>query len=363
MVHSHILSDFTERQQEYAGYLLERLGHEKGKATDEYLGVLKDRAYQYKSAGHRMNIPEDKQEYYTLTEDGVWVSNDYSMVSYLHDEVNIKYYKKYNLKSNLKGYITATDLANYVFCPIGFSIGRTIEGIKLLSGETGTRFHNLNILPNWSRHLTQGESSNTSKSEDLIEDKNRFFFDDIKKSVLTYSGHQDNSKKYFVNKDKNFVGQPDYVFKNRLGENYIVEEKFIQERTGRSDVFYKNHKIQLLSYIAYLKELNASYGYLVYWRYENDYGDKSIVDCSVLKIELNEVTSAWIDNVLSAVDRFRESGSHSVEVEYLNPRKCGTCVHSMHCGHKNQKYGSVSYPYSKEYHKLKYVEFPKALKK
>lgn len=360
MVHNYqILSKFSPKQEAYAHYLLTALGHDAGEDTENYIEVLQKKSFQYRDAGNRKIVEEEKQDYYFLQDD-VWMKERYTMIDFLHDEYQIKKHNKYKLKKSIYGYITATDLANYVFCPVGYSIGRTFQGVSIKGAITGKEFHELSIL----NQKKNDDKVNTSyESSGLCNDSNRSFFKDLISSQLTYAGHDAKNINYFVNEERKFAGDPDYVFTNASGSNYIVEEKFINEANRKHTCFYRNHKVQLASYIKYLQNFNAQYGYLVYWIYSDNSGERSIVGCEVLKITLDDRASAWLENVMAEVENLRVTKTKIISFEALNPNKCGSCVHSMYCGHKNKKHKEVTYPYDIAYHKQYPADFPKILKK
>lgn len=357
MVHSYyILEQFSEKQRAYTKYLLDALGHESSMDTEQYLGALYRKSFQYKSAGNRQIVEEAKQDYYSFEND-VWKKKKYTIIDFLHDEYQIKRHNKYKVKSNQFGYTTATDLANYVYCPVGYSISRTFQGITVQGAKIGKEFHELSIL------RKKGDKKGTYYTSGLCTESNRAFFEDFYSSKQVYAGHYEKDIKYFSNKEENFAGDPDYVFQNAVGLNYIVEEKFISDENRRRKTFYPNHKIQLASYIKYLKNFNAKYGYLVYWIYSNNYGEKSVVGCEVLKITLDRAGNEWLENVKKEVENFRSTKKRGLAVEKLNHTKCGSCVHSLYCGHKNRQHNEVTYPYDTAYHNLYPAEFPDILKK
>src|SRR5690554_1714127 len=114
--------------------------------------------------------------------------------------------------------------------------------------------------------------------------------------MLRFVGHNDfKNQRYFINENEGFIGQPDYIFKNKNGENFVVEEKFQRNTYGNQRRFYNNHKIQLASYINYIQEINLKYGYLVYWVYDDDYNE-NIGRCYVYRINNGGDVSDYLNN-------------------------------------------------------------------
>jgi len=236
--------------------------------------------------------------------------------------------------------------------------------------DKGASLHEEHRLINNIKGIKVQEGEVTKPS--YLDYKNEAFFKDVRESKLIYSGHQENNKgqKYFINKDIGFIGQPDYIFKNPNGNHFIVEEKF-KRFNGKRTNHFKNHKIQLASYIYYLIEFKIDYGYLVYWIYDyQDYwiGDFQVSDLFIKECIVLEITrSAEMENKLTAIlnniKEFKKNETLNLDLEQLNPRKCAACVHNIICGHKNKRINKVSLPYSPNYFKLYPAVYPDILKK
>jgi hypothetical protein len=132
-------------------------------------------------------------------------------------------------------------------------------------------------------------------------------FDELSKSSIVFYGHDNEENRYFKSANENFIGQPDYIFKNdTTNDIFVVEEKFqflpkdpstfdysyysdeeeqkiIKKRASKT--FFSNHVNQLNSYIYGIGEYDIRYGYLVYWKYELEDGNPNIVACNVLRID------------------------------------------------------------------------------
>ena len=324
---------YTEKQIKFIEYLVKRLGFRDGPQLDQYI------------EGLFAKYPNDYWD----------MPDSYSAIDFLLDEQKLKNEKKYEIIRDIPPYITASDLAGYTFCPVGFSIGKSFKIEQTQEAEIGTLLHEQAKLSNlYQLKARPGEFGGDS----LVNDDNRELFNDIKSSSIIYSGHSSeaDSKKYFRNDKINFIGQPDYVFKNINDEFFIVEEKFQKEKDRDSNVFFQNHKVQLASYIYFLEMFNASYGYLVYWIYNTKQHTVKINRCLVFKITRNEKTQKFLESRYNDVKEFLLKKFLNINPENLNPNKCVNCVYTKYCGHKNGRKNQVSLPYQRAYHNLYPVE-------
>lgn len=220
----------------------------------------------------------------------------------------------------------------------------------------------------------------------LLNNDNRLFFDELSKSSIVFYGHdnKESKNKYFKSAKGNFVGQPDYIFKNdATNDFFVVEEKFqflpkdtstfsynyysdeekqkiIKKRESKT--FFSNHVNQLSSYIYGIGEYDIKYGYLVYWKYELDNGDPNIVACNVLRIDKTDKGRQQIRETFINLKNLITNKGGAFDINTRVPAKCASCVSNLLCGHKTGKFTSFSVPYSKEYLKVYFATYPDELK-
>jgi CRISPR/Cas system-associated exonuclease Cas4 (RecB family) len=282
-------------------------------------------------------------------------------------EYKSKKEKKFKKVQKTNSLISATDLANFSYCPASYSIGKTFETDIIKSAVIGSKFHAENKLLKWSEPNFKSKRTEEQKVNDfsLENEDNEEFFSDIRNSRVIYSGHSDNEIKYFINKKGNFVGQPDYVFQNIKGENFIVEEKFKWKKEENIDNFFHSHKVQLASYIFGLDEFEASYGYLLYWYYSFDtfLQENIVVECKVLKISRSSQTQYFLRNTFVALSSFIKDKTQDFATDKLNPKKCANCVVNRFCGHKTGRFKDLEVPYNDKYLQLVTIPYPEELKK
>ncbi len=283
-------------------------------------------------------------------------------------------------KSTEVKYLRATDLANFTFCPASFSIANTFE-IEFPSGEKereiGEQLHNkLKLLKRVENYKSTGKVEHEIFEDPIILT--------ILESENIYAGHKENRQTFF-NEELKIACEPDYIFKDKYKTYFVVEEKFHYKRDPRKTtfednwldwngyydethleerakeienwdsykpIFYINHQTQLISYLKCIKEYQLKYGYLVYWYY--DYNEEQIPyihKVGAKKIILNENTLNLFNNTLGKLNQLIEEEKINFSSK-LSPYKCAGCVVNKYCGHKNNKYSELTFPYDQDYLKL-----------
>jgi hypothetical protein len=297
-----------------------------------------------------------------------WLPDKYDIIDFLIDEYRIKKNKKFSSLTKISDYSSATDLANFAFCPVGYSIGNSFKINVSDSAQKGIKFHEetkLISLINFIKSMIESKKIQNLKSAAVyITDENKDFFSELLKSKLIYSGHSDDQKEYFKNDDLKYIGAPDYIFQDRKNRNYLIEEKFIKISNKKENSFSFNHKIQLASCIYFLKEIDAQYGYLVYWYYTYSNWRFEFIKCKIYKISRGDKMSVYLQKIYEDLNKFKKSKFYNLNLIKLEGNKCASCLFVMYCGHKNGKKKQVMYPYyGKGYYNLCSAKFPEILKK
>lgn len=270
-----MIPNLSTKQYKYAKYLLHRISFTNPKLEFEYIEKLK-------------NI-------YTTYNAELGYSNS-DCIQELITEVEIK---KKSDTIKLKDFcidskISATDVSNFLFCPASYSISKSFEVERYTNG--GKKF--LGIELHESLRLIDKAIPEYLREKELYDTKvlKDERINKIKNCELIFSGHQIETK-FFINNENNFIGQPDYIFKDPKGNYFVVEEKFkhlssqyqdienyvvpknssfdYSELTGKYNLmkkvkstFFTNHVIQVESYMQFIKEYPLKYGVLIYWFYD-----------------------------------------------------------------------------------------------
>jgi len=343
--------EFTDKQLIFAKYLLNRIGFSNDVLINQYLNKLEavhGRIRNYKFSNSKcfdelLSEIDLKKRFYQI--------------------------KKKNIQ-NINT-VTATDLSNFHFCPVSYSIEKSFY-IEYPTNEdkriSGKELHeNLRLVDRIypSEKITHPERTYPKEFTNPKIEK-------IKNCKLIFAGHK-NENHYFNNPTKSWKGQPDYIFRDPNGDFFAVEEKFkylhnfdfpidkeLYNYIERiKNTFYNNHIVQLLSYINYIKDYNIKYGVLLYWYYDIDIDIPFVHDAriKVIKSENDQLLTETYESLINFISK--------KEMEFninTNLSKCAACVVNKYCIHKTQLFNIVKFPYNKYDLKLKRVIFPEELK-
>jgi hypothetical protein len=372
------LRKVTEKQIILKIYLTNRLGYDLSKDIDsDFLRVTGNNAFNYSTIRYTKDKPHVlKLQYYGFDQnENLYKPKKYGLFDYLFDEIDVKTKKKITYKKKEKSeYTSASEYSSHVFCPINIVLSNRFIIPPAVVQGLGTEMHEKTLLINKFTFI-DGESISSrqdyGKSPDYyIDESNTNFFEDINSSKIIYSGHSHERDKYFFGKKSRFVGQPDYIFVNKSGVNYVVEEKFRLLSGDHTRVgIFKSNRIQILSYIYMLDELKINYGYIVYWISETKNGGYGkyveLEKCVVFRIDRTDKNHFLLGEVYKDYQAIKYSGK---EIEFdsssINPNKCGSCSASMFCSHKLGNDKSIKYDDNYESNfNVNYLPFPEELRK
>ena len=250
-------------------------------------------------------------------------------------------------------YVSASEIADFSFCPASFCIGKSFKKIETNEAKLGADLHLENRLVTVAKKGERSHLGQNAYAVSMKNEKTNFFFADVSSSDVVYLGHLQEAENLFSSKG-NFVGQPDYILKNKNGQDFIIEEKFRYIKQLNSDSNARqNHKLQLASYIYGLDSVNATYGCLVYWSYDF-FNEKPIVQhCNVFKVEKNQQFKLEITNIYKDIIKLKSGHEISFNVDNLNPVKCVKCSVAKFCSHKTGTIAILSLPYSEKFFSVK----------
>lgn len=356
----------TAKQLIFATYLLNQIGITESSFVERYLNYLES------------------------------VYGRSAIIEYLLDEVNLKRNKNEIVEKDFKNLVfTATDLSNYRYCPVGYSIGKSFD----ISNPNGIEYTDIGKFLH-EKLLLVGklDSYNAQIHYNDFEVNSDPVLKRIINSKLIICGHS-NETKIFTNKFENYSGSPDYIFKDSDDRYFVVEEKFHKKRDYRKYLryledlclkyqntsfedqslqdkidkaskwadsktnFYPNHELQGLSYIRNIQDYKIEYGYLIYWFYDIENGYPYIHRVEIKRLEMNESNENQYNLYISQLRDLVTNGKQKFEQDKLHPNKCAACVVSKYCGHKTGLYDNFSFPYNKNDIKIFSIKFPDELKK
>ena len=406
------MTDLSYKQEIYKNYLLKKVGFIDDDFLSKYISFLELVSPKFKYLGKQNKVWSEKKQWYIpenespytkyIEKEHYFLPEKFNIIDFLSSEIDLKMNGKYTQKNSSLNYISATDIANFTYCPVSFAISKTFELPKLESAILGTSQHEKHTLINYLRpfKVTEFVFTNTDDLPEEIEvektlsftrfitDDNKSFFEELTQSSIIFYGHDNNESKnkFFKSITGNFVGQPDYIFKNGLNNDiFVVEEKFqfipkdpstytnnyhtdeeeqkIIKKKRENTQFFSNHINQLSSYIYGISEYEIKYGYLVYWKYEIENDIPKIVSCSVRKIEKTPKGRQQIRETFIALKTLVINKGGNFDINSRVPAKCASCVSNLLCGHKTGRFFRFSIPYSNDYIKIYFASLPEELKK
>lgn len=399
---------YSEKQFALIKFLLSKLNFDESEFSNhdsftlKYLKNLGKTFRQFKYIGTCIDS-KDLIPYFKYTFDGkIYKIDEFSLINYLQLELQIKEKKSFIIQEKINLNITsATDIANYTYCPVSYSISKSFKTKKLESAEIGTEKHSesfINKLVKKKNKYLEGEYIFDYQDTDLNYDKNFIELKELLKDFeIIYSGHNENDIKYFKNNKGNFVGQPDFILKNVItkeiviieekyqyipsviedySHNYYDVEKRMQaeinyERINESinenrnkNFFYKNHINQLKSYMYGISEFVIDKAILIYWKYEIKEKSKIVTKCYYKIIDKSQENNdkTELNDIYKQIKKLNIEGK--TNFNFKNPLKCASCVNNYLCGHKTGKYDIFTIPYNIEFVKINNnIKFPDILKR
>lgn len=359
--------DFSEKQEAFLDYLMSKLGFQESDFRRKYIEHLSEIAFVHKglAAIELDNWDNENPKPYYYNDGTRYLPDKFNIIDFLVQEYRYKKNNEFKPLTNKSSYISATDLANYTYCPIGYSIGCSYETPKNYLAEIGTSKHEEHRLINAFKPIEDKDELDIKKDFLLYyqNDETKEFISDIESSKVVFSGHDKNLKeKYFINENKGFIGQPDYIFLNKDNKYFVVEEKFKRNKESNQNFFFRNHKVQLAAYIYYILKYKIDYGYLVYWLYENNGSSIYVEKCKVLKITRSNNAEDFLNKAFTGVLDFKNTKYINININELNAKKCANCVYVLLCGHKNRRRNQVTLPYQSSYFSLYYAKYPEILR-
>lgn len=204
------MSNLSHRQILFRDFLIKRLGFTQDDFLDKFLEALEKASPRYKHLGKQKKVwdeegsnskPEKENPFTTYEDKGdYFLPVNFNVIDFLNYELNLKKTKEIKHRVVKTSYVTATDISNFTYCPVSFSINRTLEIEKIESAIIGTSQHEKNILLNYIRPFKEfgfvgddyKEIEKQHSFSDYINDNNQTFITELTNSDLLYSGHKDN---------------------------------------------------------------------------------------------------------------------------------------------------------------------------
>jgi hypothetical protein len=368
------MSNYSKKQYIFAVYILKQFGIEDTAFIDKFL--------QYYAMAYG---------YYREYESGIFFNTSQSIEELLLEKNIRKDRNKIQKKDPAKNYFNATDFSNFAFCPVSFAINYSF----IIEHPTEKKQTNIGIELHHKLNLIKRvETCEKPKSiEDSIFEHPEIL--KILNSKVVYYGHGNENKQSFFNKVNNIVCDPDYIFLDSKNEHFVEEEKYhnykdpkkatydekwlawngyfdagekrierVENWENFNPIFFRNHQIQVITYLKNIEKYALKYEYLIYWYYEfNGDNEPYVHKVGVKKIVLDNYSEEFYSQTTTSIKNLLTETKQKFEVENINLNKCAGCVVYKYCRHKSKKYDKYTFPYSLDYLQFFPAEFPEELKK
>lgn len=296
-------------------------------------------------------FPENNINFYnTYIRNKVWKS-DYkaSYVNQKLTEIEQKYKnlflneiktKSTNLierKNKRKTTYSATDLANFTFCPASYFLSQTfcLDFSNQDNVIVGINEHEKQRLKSTLK-LNDYETFQWNGYSELFQRLNNDF-SRLKHSKCINEGHGSDEPQILYSKNKVLCGIPDYIFEDDKGK-FAVEEKYTTKKIENFRKIYDSHKIQALTYLYGLDIFDEVY--VIYWFLKSDsYGNHTLHDYRLYKLIKNNANRLFLLETYNSVDKTQNKGEeYAFSVNY---RKCVKCSCFSYCDYRKEKDTSI----------------------
>ena len=233
--------NFTSRQIEFINFLLDQLNFnqidesKKDRFREDYFQQLIKSYHKFKNIANceysiilyndkEKKIPKNAVLSFRYKDNGAFFEiESFSIFNYLQLEIKIKEHGLYDLITLNSDYISASDIANFTYCPVSFAISKSIKSKTLSSAQIGLELHETSIINSMISSESKKEKT-VNNSDEISYDENFKNLNDLLKNCeVLYSGHSQSEKiKYFKSLKGNFIGQPDFILRNKITNKIFV---------------------------------------------------------------------------------------------------------------------------------------------
>ncbi|MEN9997833.1 MAG: hypothetical protein RI922_823 [Bacteroidota bacterium] len=240
--------------------------------------------------------------------------------------LEIKKWKKKNTH-------TATDLANFAFCPASYFLNQKYD-LNIEEQENvffGINEHNKQRLLRLADRREAKEQKMNAKFKNFYVD-----FARILKAQAIAQGHGTIKPVIYYSKKGKLAGIPDYIFKDEHSY-FAVEEKFTFKKFEELTELYYSHKIQALTYLYGLDEFAFNEVYVIYWFVKKDQnGNHKIYNYRIFPVKRTDSNKSIIVDTYNAVDSLEPSEIYHLPKHMINYNKCIRCNYFKICEYKKQ---------------------------
>lgn len=281
----------------------------------------KDWKSDYKATYINQNLAEIEEKYKNL----------------FLNEIKTKSTNLIERKNKRKTTYSATDLANFTFCPASYFLTQTfcLDFSNQDNVIVGINEHEKQRLKSTLK-LNDYETFQWNGYSELFQRLNNDF-SRLKHSKCINEGHGSDEPQILYSKNKVLCGIPDYIFEDDKGK-FAVEEKYTTKKIENFTTIYDSHKIQALTYLYGLDIFDEVY--VVYWFLKsNNYGNYTLYGYRLYKLIKNDANRLFLLETYNSVDKTQNKGE---EYAYsVNYRKCVKCSCFSYCDYRKEKDTSI----------------------
>ena len=241
-------------------------------------------------------------------------------------------------------HLSATDIADFVFCPASFAVKNTFEIPVTEEMDTGTILHEKRHLLGFLDNVRakRVREHDPQKNADKDAWVNRGAYGDLLSSDLVFSGHTEDVRPFF-SKNGKLAGLPDYIFKRSNGTEFIVEEKHSWQDVINKP--WRTNVVQVLCYLYGIDGREFDKGYLMYFSWYWDYGNLRTKNARLFTVFKSQENRSLVAKKFLSTLKLKEQGKVPFNTEYLYAAKCAGCSCRALCNHKTGRRSELQFPY------------------
>jgi hypothetical protein len=257
-------------------------------------------------------------------------------IELFESEINTSIQNIRKEKLEIKKIHSATDLANFTFCPASYIINQLNEVPSFKEQESiliGINEHEKQRLLS----LLDIDKVDNFRKRKAQDNTLQNFYRKIFNSKCVSNGHSGLKPTIYYSKKGNLSGIPDYIFKENNGY-FAVEEKYTIKKFDDLTDIYENHKIQALAYLYGLNDFEFNSVYVIYWFIEkNQLGEHVVSDYKLFTLTKSIENKSKIIDCFNKIESLQKRVSINFDVNKINYRKCIKCNYFPFCEYKKGK--------------------------
>lgn len=300
----------------------------------------------------------------------------------LNLDFDTKNKKDWAIHSYLHKSISSSNISDYVFCPVSYSINKSIKiesdehiNIEL---DFSSKISIAKIYGNKNKFENIGKAlhklpSNLSLKEQIEQSilygntpyecyGNNTDFEEIFKLKLLETNARSKKRKFYSSNNSKFTASPDYIMLDEeTGKKIIIEEKYRYAESSNIEQPFQNNYFEVLNTVLNIEEFHNYEVYIVYWFWKFSPNKKTdfekffvVTDWRVFKIQIDDLDKVHLDRYTGNIEHLLNNQQIEFNKKNLYAKKCAHCSVRHYCYHKTGRLENIPLPYNK--HSLKIIE-------